>query len=93
VKQFLGEASVALAHLDAERLEEMALSCEALTQEEAGSSGPEELETDIAILDRVIEATRANLTVMRQLSETRGSRLEYGAGVLRGARENEVGNH
>jgi hypothetical protein len=33
----------------------------------------------MAVLARVLEATRANLNVMNRLRELRGGRLEYGA--------------
>jgi hypothetical protein len=86
LKNMLVEATHALAHLDAGRLEEMALSCAALVRDvnqfrcetkiesEAGSG--EDIQ-EIAIFARVLEATRANLNVMRRLGEMRAAQLEY----------------
>ncbi len=91
LKELVIEASRALARLDAERLEELALSCQALNRDlahedaegraalavEAGSAAG-----DMAVFARVLEATRANLSVMRRLRELRAGRLEYRAGPL-----------
>jgi hypothetical protein len=82
------EASRSLACLDAERLEELAFSCLALNRDLAqadvetrGALAAESKEatSDMAVLARVLEATRANLNVMNRLRELRGGRLEYGA--------------
>ena len=87
------EASRALAQLDADRLEELALSCQALNRELADSDQGErevlsfqarQAEGDMAVFARVLEATRANLNVMNRLRELRGGRLEYGEGQARG---------
>jgi hypothetical protein len=89
LKELVVEASRALARLDAERLEELALSCQALNRElahvdaerraalavEAGAAAG-----DMAVFARVLEATRANLSVMRRLRELRAGSLEYGEG-------------
>lgn len=89
LKRALVEASDALAHLDADRLEEMALSCEALAgdkrfidrrAENRDEPGGRDSSTEMAIFMRVLEATRANLNVMRRLREMRTSQLEYGRG-------------
>jgi type VI protein secretion system component VasA len=81
------EASHALARLDAERLEELALSCQALNRElaEADAVGRQALAfeskdavAEMADFARVLEATRANLNVMNRLRELREGRLEYG---------------
>lgn len=87
LKELVVEASRALARLDAGRLEELALSCQALNQD----PGPEDTEHraalayemretagDMAVFARVLEATRANLHVMNRLSDLRSGRLEYG---------------
>lgn len=81
------EASLALARLDADRLEELALSCQALNRELApsGDAGQGELARqareaagEMAVFGRVLEATRANLDVMARIRELRQARLEYG---------------
>jgi hypothetical protein len=86
LKSMLAEASLALAHLDAERLEEMALSCAALTRDvqrdqcdKKGQypSGFGEAAPQMELFARVLEATRVNLKVMRRLREVRAARLEY----------------
>src|SRR5664280_2739136 len=80
------EASRALARLDADRLEELALSCQALNRDLAVQKPREraalaeqarEAAVDMAIFSRVLEATRANLNVMLRLRELRDGRLEY----------------
>jgi hypothetical protein len=82
------EASRSLAHLDAERLEELALCCQALNRDLAHASGrrrralaaeAREAANDMAVFGRVLEATRANLNVMSRLRELRAGRLEYSA--------------
>jgi hypothetical protein len=81
------EASMALARLDADRLEELALSCQALNRDLApvGDERRAELARqaqgavgDMAVFGRVLEATRANLSVLSRLRELREGRLEYG---------------
>jgi hypothetical protein len=88
LKQLVMEASRALALLDAGRLEELALSCQALNRD-LGTSGradrprmarqAREAAAEMAVLGRVLEATRGNLEVMNRLRELRAGRLEYGA--------------
>lgn len=87
MKEFVREASRALATLDGERLEELALSCQALNRDglrlgvfDAKQQGPdvEEVREDMIVLERVLEATRANIEVMRRLREIRGGKPEYG---------------
>ena len=91
LKELVVEASRALARLDAERLEELALSCQALNRDlvqsdlthrdaadrEALALECKEAEGDMAVFARVLEATRANLNVMNRLRELRAGRLEY----------------
>jgi hypothetical protein len=81
------EASRALARLDANRLEELALSCQALTKDLSRANAVERASLasqarasvgDMAVFARVLEATRANLKVMNRLRELRAGRLEYG---------------
>lgn len=94
LKELVVEASHALARLDADRLEELALSCQALNRS-LGEGGlalldgsaraalaceAREAAGDMAVLGRVLEATRVNLEVMNRLRELRAGRLEYRAG-------------
>jgi len=85
-----------LARLDADRLEELALCCQALNRNLAhsdwmhGDSASrkslalecKEAVGDMAVFARVLEATRANLNVMNRLREMRAGRLEYREGPL-----------
>ena len=96
LKELVGKASQALARLDATRLEELALSCQALTR----ALNPKEervrailaeqardAQGDMAVFARVLEATRANLNVMNRLRELRAGQVEYTERQLRsGAR-------
>jgi hypothetical protein len=96
LKELVVEASQALARLDAERLEELALSCQALNRdlEQHAISGQDgdgsaalardarEAVGDMAVFARVLEATRANLNVMNHLRELREGRLEYREGPV-----------
>ncbi len=92
LKELVVEASQALARLDAERLEELALSCQALNRDLV-LGGPEPADgdasaalaaeaqkaaRDMAVFARVLEATRANLEVMNRLRDLRAGRVEYG---------------
>jgi hypothetical protein len=94
LKEIVVEASRALARLDAPRLDELALSCQALTRqrnpENAGErkllvQQAQEAEADMAVFARVLDATRANLSVMKRLHELRVGRLEYTERQARGA--------
>jgi hypothetical protein len=89
LKELVVEASRALALLDADRLEELALSCQALnrdltqTDAEARAALAREAQAaarDMAVFGKVLEGTRANLNVMNRLRELRGGPLEYSAG-------------
>jgi hypothetical protein len=93
LKQLVVEASRALARLDADRLEELALSCQALNQEltpmsrkqrETLARQSREAAGDMATFARVLEATRANLNVMKRLRDLRTGRLEYSSPQLMG---------
>ncbi len=86
LKQIVSEASRALATLDADRLEEMALSCQALNRDLSKSDEDirgglalqaKEARGEMAVFARVLEVTRANLNVMNRLRELREGRLEY----------------
>ena len=86
LKKLVAEASRALAQLDADRLEELALCCQALNRDlpqrpvsdrTALARQAHEAVGDMAVFARVIEATRSNLQVMKHLRELREGRLEY----------------
>jgi len=104
LKALVVEASRALVRLDADRLEELALSCQALNRDltplnadgRAVLAGQaREAAADMAVFARVLEATRANLNVMNRLRELRGGRLEYSEPQIRGLARTEsgYGNH
>ena len=88
IRQMVLEASQALARLDAPRLEELALSCVALQRDLLIADALERAEfaqqarraaADLGIFARVLEATRANLEVMRRLRDLREGRAGYAA--------------
>ena len=95
LKELIVEASRALARLDADRLEELALCCQALNRDLAQDRAQGDGDAlaalaveakgavgDMAVFARVLEVTRANLNVMNRLRELRAGRLEYRAGRL-----------
>jgi hypothetical protein len=93
LKEIVVEASRALARLDTARLEELALSCQALTrarnpndldQRKLLARQAREAKADMAVFARVLEATRANLSVMNRLRELRAGQLEYTERQARG---------
>jgi hypothetical protein len=83
LKMLVAEAARSLAKLDADRLEELALSCEALKRN--GGEGKQQFtigdvrdaKQDMAALAKVLEATRANVAVMSRLRELHSRRTEY----------------
>ena len=86
-KDTLVNASHALAHLDADRLEEMALSCAALVRDGSAAhfdtrhqAEPSfgEAEREVATFARILEATKANLNVIRRVRAHATTQLEYG---------------
>lgn len=88
LKELVGEASRALAHLDADRLEELAISCLALSRDLAHGDlrvraalalEAKEARGEMAALAKVLEATQANLNVLIRLREFGAGQLEYGA--------------
>jgi hypothetical protein len=104
LKELLVEASRALACLDADRLEELALSCEALNRDSIPGDPKiraelarqaKEAASEMAVFERVLEATRANLNVMQRLRDLRAGRLEYGEQTSQGwvRTENSHGNN
>jgi hypothetical protein len=115
IREVVAEASQALARLDADRLEELALACLALNRDRRLQASPNVLapdaeteaipprnlgdgqrtdqalarqvrETagDIRTFGRVLEATRANLVVMRRLRQLREGKIEYSEAQARG---------
>lgn len=86
LRELVTEATRALARLDVARLEELALSCQALTRmpipktkEEREKFGRQARAArgEMAVFARVLEATRSNLKVMERLRELRTGRAEY----------------
>ncbi len=81
LKALVVEASQALARLDAARLQELAVACQALnrnlTREAVPAEEAREAMDGRATFARVLEATRANLKVMRRLRELRMGHIEY----------------
>jgi len=94
LRELVAEASNALSRLDAARLKELALSCEALnrglgtmTADERGRLQQQvrEAQSGMAVFARVLEATRSNLRVMNRLRELRMGSLEYSECQARGS--------
>jgi hypothetical protein len=88
LRELVSQAARALAELDAGRLEELALSCQALNRDLNSGTLPikeaerlaaeaREARRDMAIFARVLEATRANVEVIERLRELRSGRVEY----------------
>jgi hypothetical protein len=101
LRELVAEASCALARLDTARLEELALSCEALNRgldemsaEEKASLAQEarKAASGMSVLARVLEATRSNLRVMGRLRELRTAMLEYSEHQARGSQSAEDGH-
>ena len=98
LKTLLAEAAQSLAKLDAERLEELALSCQALNRD--GGSDEQELtiqemreaKQDMTVLAKVLKATRTNAAVMTRLRELHARRMEYSVGHELKAGQTEVSN-
>lgn len=89
LRELVTEATRALARLDVARLEELALSCQALTRNPPPRTAEEREEfgrqaraarSEMAVFARVLEATRANLKVMERLRELRAGKAGYAAG-------------
>ena len=101
LREIVVEASKARARLDANRLEELARSCEALNRD-LPQGNPEiranlarqanESVAEMAVFGRVLEATRANLNVMQRLRDLRAGRLEYGEMPAQGWVRTESGH-
>ena len=100
LKALIAEASRALIRLDSVRLEEIALSCQALNQglESLDGRGKRDLARqardaalDMAVFARVLDATRGNLRVMKRLRELRIDHIEYTERQARGGVGAEAG--
>lgn len=88
LRELVREASRALSLLDADRLEELAMSCRALNRalvetdsakSIVGAREIREATGEMARFGRVLEATQGNLRVMHRLREMRTGSLEYAA--------------
>jgi hypothetical protein len=86
LKELVVQASMALAQLDGDRLEGLALSCQALNRDLELASEYEkkalraqalEAKGEMVVFARVLEATRTNLNVLNRAREHRLARLEY----------------
>lgn len=81
LKQVVRQASQALALLDANRLEELACACRALRCDRMDPAElrrqAREASGEMAVLARVLDATRANLQVMNRLKDLREGRISY----------------
>ena len=96
LKMLVAEAAQSLAKLDAERLEELALFCQALNalpgDQHLTLHEAYEAKQDFAVLAKVLEATRTNIAVMSRLRELHASRSEYSVGLESAMSATEVGN-
>lgn len=99
LREMVVEASRSLAQLDAERLEELALCCQALNRDSAPRLDDPEAQADalaarreMAIFARVLQATEANVKVMERLRALRSGRLEYTEALARGWTTGERGH-
>jgi hypothetical protein len=98
LKQIVADASRALACLDAERLEELAGCCQALNRDlpPRAELARQALDAkaEMTVFAHVLEATRANLKVMRRLRELRQGVAEYGGtNGISGWKDGADGNH
>jgi hypothetical protein len=100
LKNIILEASRALAFLDSNRLEELALSCQALNrcpfrEDFAGQARlAREAQRDLAVFGRVLDATRANIAVLHASRGARQGKLEYREeGSTSSQAETSNGNH
>ncbi len=78
LKTLVAEAAQALAVLRVERLEELALACQALNRDSSTGLEVHAAKQEMAALGRVLEATRSNVRVMEQIRLMHSNRLEYG---------------
>jgi hypothetical protein len=101
LKEVVSEASRALALLDADRLEELALSCQALNRDLVPLSAEERREwarqsreavLPMVTFAKVLDATGANLRVIKQLRDIRMGNLGYGDSQILGWAETGTGS-
>jgi len=101
LKVLVAEAAKSLERLEADRLEELALSCQALNRDLTQGDQPfsareaRAAKQDMAVLAKLLEATRANVAVMDRLRQLHASRTEYviGQGLPVDAAEASDGHH
>jgi hypothetical protein len=83
LKKLVAEAVQSLAKLDAARLEELALRCQALNRDLAPARQQvlavqaRASKREMAALAQMLEATGANVAVLNRLRELRTNRMEY----------------
>ncbi len=88
LKKIVLEASRALAHLDADRLEELVASCRMLNRAQVAADRAElalEMQAtaqEMQVFGHMLQATRANMRVLRRLRELRAEHVEYAPPVL-----------
>ena len=101
LKELVGEACHALARLDTRRLEELELCCQALNRAMMPPNPAlmanrarqaRDAAGEMAVFARIIDATRANLNVMKRLRELRTRHLEYGGEQTQYWTNSESGN-
>ena len=98
LETLLTEASQALVQLDAARLEELAVSCTALVRESDSRTGQERvavsrIQRELSAFGRTVEATGANLCVLRGLQDRHFVPPDYGPRALRPKVEVAHGDH
>jgi hypothetical protein len=100
LKDMILEAARALAQLDADRLEALAVSCQALSRDfkresverKVLSSEARGALVEMGAFESVLAATKANLEVMRRARKLRDELPQYGPGAGRGWQSREVEN-
>ncbi len=80
-KQMIQEACAALTQLDADRLEELALSCRALNQAPAplrpDVSQARAASAELSVLENILSATKANFEVLERMHRLREKPFAY----------------
>lgn len=84
LKRLIQEACLALAQLDADRLEELALSCRALNQSQIRRTVTEvsAARSELSVLRSVLKATKANLDVLERLVRLRETPFAHDPGRI-----------
>jgi hypothetical protein len=104
LRGILNETFQALERFEADRLQEIALTCEELMGERRSHNRTRRNQISIddrrgghemGLFKRLLEQTHANLTFLYGLSTMRGARLEYGRvpAKMCSTAEAEYGNH